>query len=237
MSGRDLSSVQATGKKPIIGLTGGIGAGKSEVARILEACGCVVLDSDRMAHEELQAPEVLEVLRKWWGHEVCTPEGRPDRRAIARIVFYDPHELERLERLLYPRLNRRREAIVAALEDDPAVLGIVLDAPKLYEAGVDKQCDVVIFVDAEEATRARRVMDKRGWSVEELRRRENLQIPLDNKRTNADHVIANHSSVDALRSEVERVFSTVLTSFSVSRARRGSSMTKPSEDSSDTARD
>lgn len=203
---------QRAGHKPIIGLSGGIGAGKSEVAQILAALGAAVIDSDRMAHEELQHPEVLAELRRWWGDKILTADARADRRAVARIVFENPAELARLEGLIYPRLQQRRAAMIAELERDPAVVAVVLDAPKLHEAGLDQACDALVFVEADRETRLRRVAATRGWSEAELARRENLQIPLDVKRANADYVIANHADRGALRPEVERILSAILDS-------------------------
>lgn len=209
---KKLSRIRAKRIKPIIGLVGGIGAGKSSVARVLESLGAAVIDSDRLAHEELADPEVLATLQGWWGDKVCRSEGA-DRKALASIVFNDPHELDRLEKLLYPRLHRRRERLVAGYNADPAVRAIVLDAPKLYEAGLGDYCDAVIFVEADWSDRVHRVAASRGWTEEELRRRENLQNTLDTKRANADHVVINHSSLDQLRIDVERIFSSVLAAF------------------------
>ena len=89
----------------------------------------------------------------------------------------------------------------------------MIDAPKLYEAGVDKVCDVVVFVDADQRTRVARVADSRGWTEEELVRRENLQKPLDWKIASADYVIANSSTIEELRIQVKQVLSSVLTSY------------------------
>ena len=208
-----MSRVRPKRKKPVIGLAGGIGAGKSSVARLLESLGAAVIDSDRMTHEQYGDPEVKAVLRGWWGESVCPAGGEVDRRAVGNIVFHDPSQLARLEGLLYPRLARCREGLIAGYETDPQVRAIVLDAPKLYEAGLHELCDAVIFVDADWAARVERVAAARGWTEDELRRRENLLNPLDRKRTIADHVVVNHSSIGALRSEVERVFSSVLATF------------------------
>jgi len=209
---KKLSRVRAKRIKPIIGLVGGIGAGKSSVARVLQSLGAAVIDSDRLAHDELADPEVIATLRGWWGDKVC-PSDEVDRKALASIVFSDPHELDRLEKLLYPRIHRRRERLVAGYNADPAVRAIVLDAPKLYEAGLGDYCDAVIFVAADWSVRVRRVAASRGWTEEELRRRENLQNSLDTKRANADHVVINHSSLDQLRIDVERIFFSVLAAF------------------------
>lgn len=196
--------------KPIIGLVGGIGAGKSSVARILESLGAVVIDSDRLAHEELRQVEVVKTLRGWWGDKVCLSSGEIDRRAIAGIVFNDAAELDRLEKLLYPRLHRRREELVQEFDRNPAIRAVVLDAPKLYEAGLKDYCDAVIFVDADRAERVRRVHAKRGWNEEELERRERSQVSLEQKLANADYRVTNHSSLEDLQDQVERVFSQVL---------------------------
>lgn len=169
-----------------------------------------MIDSDRLAHDELADPEVLETLRGWWGDEICRSDG-VDRKALGGIVFNDPLKLDRLEKLLYPRIHRRRERLVAGYNADPKVRAIVLDAPKLYEAGLGDYCDAVIFVEADWSVRVRRVAASRGWTEEELRRRENLQNSLDTKRANADHVVINHSSMDQLRIDVERIYSSVLT--------------------------
>ncbi|MBU0718170.1 MAG: dephospho-CoA kinase, partial [Planctomycetes bacterium] len=186
---------------------------KSSVARMLAALGAAVLDSDRMCHEEYGDPEVVATLKAWWGDRICRPDGQVQRAAIAEIVFGDPSELAKLEGLLYPRLARRRDELVAQYEADPEVKAIVLDAPKLFEAGLEGYCDSIIFVDCDWSTRVARVASARGWTAEELLRRENLLNPLDSKKTIADHVVVNHSTLVSLRAEVERVFSSVLATF------------------------
>lgn len=209
-----MSPVRAKRSKPIIGLSGGIGAGKSAVAEILGSLGAAVIDSDRLSHEVMREPDVVATLRRWWGDSVLTVEGVPDRRAIAAIVFKDPAELTKLEGLLYPRIHDRREVLVDRYDADAAVRAIVLDAPKLYEAGLEGLCDSVIFVDADWQVRVKRVGASRGWDEAELRRREKLQFPLDHKRANADYCVTNHSRIDELRSEVNRVFSSIVAPFS-----------------------
>lgn len=208
-----MSEVTTTARKPVIGLAGGIGAGKTSVARLLESLGARVLNFDELAHLELNEPDVRAILRRWWGASVFGPDGRVNRERVASIVFQEPRELTRLEGLLYPRLRERTEDLVAAGRADPAVKGIVLDAPKLFEAGLDQMCDAVIFVEAAESLRRRRIETSRGWTGDEMRRRENLQNSLDMKMAKADHVVSNQSSMNELRSQVERVFAAVLSSF------------------------
>lgn len=196
--------------KPVIGLVGGVGSGKSTVARMFAELGAAVIDSDRLGHEQLQRPEVLSQLRSWWGPQVVTAAGVADRSAISRIVFHDAAELSRLEALLHPLIDQRRKELVADLERDPAIKAVVLDAPKLLEAGLSGVCDRVVFVDSPRDERLRRVAETRGWSEDELNRRENLQFSLDKKRSMSDDVIVNHSDIEALRREVEQVFSAIL---------------------------
>ena len=209
-----MSRVQRKRDKPTIGLAGGIGSGKSSAARILETLGAAVIDADRLAHEQLDDAEVIETLREWWGNAILGLDGRVDRNAVAAIVFEDPVELARLERFLYPRIEKRREKLEAAYASDVNVRAVVLDAPKLFEAGLDKFCDVIIFVDADDDLRAKRLAAYRGWSASERARREKLQEPLDRKRASADHIVKNDSDIDDLRSEIERVFSAILAPYS-----------------------
>lgn len=199
--------------KPVVGLVGGVGSGKSSVARAFERLGGYVLDFDRLAHDLLIEREVVDQLRQWWGARVVGPDGQVDRAAVASIVFADATELARLEGLLYPRLKTRSADAVKALQADPGVAAIVLDAPKLFEAGLNTQCDAIVFVDADRPTRLKRVARSRGWDRTELARRENMQIPLDKKRSSADYVVENNGSTERLAEEVERVLKSVLSSF------------------------
>ncbi len=211
---KELPRVHPKRNKPIIGLAGGIGAGKTSVAGVFESLGAAVIDFDGLCHEQLDDPEVITTLRRWWGDFICAANRGIDRQAVASIVFDDAEQLGRLEGLLYPRVGQRREKLTEAYNADPKVRAIVLDAAKLYEAGLHELCDVVVFVDADRSVRLRRVAADRGWTSAELTRRENLQKPLDIKKENADHVVINHSGIDDLRSQIEPVFSSVLASFS-----------------------
>jgi dephospho-CoA kinase len=200
-------------RKPVIGLVGGIGAGKSEVAGILESLGAAVIDSDRLAHEQYSRPSVVATLRGWWGDSVIRPDGGVDRRAVADIVFRKPGELARLEELLYPLIDAERARLASKFDEDDAIRAIVIDAPKLYEAGVDRHCDAVIFVEAPESIRLDRVARSRGWTREELIRRESLQEPLDKKKARADYIIENRSGIEPLRTMVETTLLSVLDAF------------------------
>lgn len=199
-------------RKPIIGLVGGIGSGKSTVARLLAECGAAVIDSDELNRQQLQSPEVIETLVSWWGEKVRRKEdGRGssglDKEQIARIIFKDAGQRRRLERFVHPRIGRERDRMIAAYEHDPTVGLIVVDSPLLLESGSDQSCDQVVFVDADDSVRLERVTQGRGWSAEDWKSREKSQIALDKKRSRADHVVVNNSSdLAQLRTAVQILY-------------------------------
>lgn len=196
-------------KKPVIGLAGGIGSGKSLVARMLAEEGCGVIDADALARQVLQEPDVICTLVDWWGRDILNPDGSVNRGAVGRIVFANEQERKRLEGLVHPRVHAGRVRLRARYEEDPAIRAIVEDAPLLYEVGLDEQCDVVIFVAASPEKRLERVRRSRGWSEEELHRRESQQLPLDFKASRADYVIDNDGNELETKSHVRRVLSEI----------------------------
>jgi dephospho-CoA kinase len=197
------AAAQGGGVEPlVIGLTGGIGAGKSAVAGALGELGFLVVDSDKDAKEALERPEVKAELVRWWGEGVLDSQGRVDRSAVAKIVFGDPAERARLEGLVHPLVKAGRAELVerAVREHRP---GVVIDAPLLFEAGSDAECDAVVFVDAPRARRVERVRASRGWDEAELDRREKAQLSLEEKRRRADVVVVNDSTPEVLKGRVE----------------------------------
>lgn len=192
--GRDLARVH------VIGLVGGIGSGKSTVAEELELLGCVVVDSDRAAREILMRPEIKTVLTGWWGAGIVDGQGNVDRREVARIVFADPRERERLEQLVHPLIRQERDGVVARVASEGGGV-VIVDAPLLFEAGVDRECEAVVFVEAPREARAERV-SRRGWDAGELERRESAQMPLEEKKRRSQYVVVNDGSREELRERV-----------------------------------
>jgi dephospho-CoA kinase len=186
----------------VVGLIGGIGAGKSAVARALADRGALVLDSDADAKLALDRPDVRATLEQWWGSDVISADGRIDRRAVAAIVFNAPEERRRLEAIIHPILKADRAKAVAAARAR-GVEVVVIDAPLLLEAGVDRECDAVLFVDAPREIRLARVKATRGWDEAELSRREAAQLPLAEKRARANSVIVNDGDQAALTARVD----------------------------------
>ena len=196
--------------KPIIGIAGGIGSGKSFVASLLAEMGCHVIDSDAHVREAYKDSDVRRTLEEWWGPAVLLPEGKVDRALIAGKVFADPAERVRLERLIHPLVGQAREREMAAVARDPKVLAFVWDAPLLFEAGLDKACDAVIFVDSPLEARLLRVKETRGWGPQELGKREISQWPLDKKRDLSDYIVTNAADAAAVRDQVRELLPLIL---------------------------
>ncbi|MFN4244016.1 MAG: dephospho-CoA kinase [Tepidisphaerales bacterium] len=175
---------------PVIGLVGGIASGKSTYARLLARRGCPVFSADEAVAELYRRHDILQTLATWWPSPpyppVRKPDGSLDRQAVARIVFADPAQRQRLEQLLHPLVADARQRHLAACRgDEPAV---VWDIPLLLETGLGPRCTVVAFVDAPESVRLARVV-ARGWSPQDLSAREAAQWPLERKRDAADVVL------------------------------------------------
>ncbi|WP_337176501.1 dephospho-CoA kinase [Paludisphaera sp.] len=193
------------GPIPVVGVIGGIGGGKSSAAAALAARGAVVIDADAVGHETLRRPEVARRVAERFGPAVVAADGSIDRRALGRVVFADASARRDLESIVHPPMFEefgRRIAEARALGEAPL---IVLDAAILLEAGWDRACDAVVFVDAPREIRLDRVRRGRGWSDEDLSRREAAQWPLDRKKAGAGHVLVNDGDAARLESEIDRL--------------------------------
>jgi len=196
--------------KPIIGLAGGIGAGKSTVARLLAEAGCMVASSDKVNREALRDAEIRRTLVEWWGEGILDGSGEIDRGAVAKIVFADAGERKRLEGLTHPWIQRRHLEQFAGA--GPETRALVIDAPLLFEAGWEGFCEAVIFVDAPRALRLTRLKRERNWTEKDVKEREDSQLVLDEKRSRADHIIWNDGELSDLAEQVRRVLSEILES-------------------------
>ena len=196
--------------KPVIGLLGGIGAGKSTVAAELAALGCGRIDADAIGHELLKDQQVRDELSEHWGQGILDEDGNIDRKALAELAFASRQETQALNAIMHPRIRRRMTEQIAAMQADPDTPAIVVDAALLLETNWHELCNVFIFVSAPEDIRADRVRQTRGWDNAMWKRRENLQKPLDIKACKADYTISNSISESSLREQTHLVFHQII---------------------------
>ena len=185
----------------LIGLTGGIGSGKSAVASRLAELGAIVIDADAIAREVV-APGtdgLAEVVAEF-GPEVLTATGELDRPALGRLVFADPQRRQALERIIHPRVRARSAEIVSTAPDDAVVVN---DIPLLVETGQAKNFPLVIVVLAAEDVRVARLVRDRGMTEDDARARIAAQATDEQRREVADIVIVNDGTLDDLRVAVD----------------------------------
>ncbi|HSV13579.1 MAG TPA: dephospho-CoA kinase [Tepidisphaeraceae bacterium] len=197
--------------KPVIGIAGGIGGGKTHIAKLFGELGCFIIHSDDQVRDAYNDPAVQDAIRTWWGDDVFRADNTVNRSAIAALVFNDPAERRRLEQLLHPWVNDARERAMSAVADDPQVLAFIWDTPLLFETALNRQCDAVVYVETPAQARLQRLTATRGWDAGELARREKSQWALDKKREMSDYVLVNTADADdAVRSQVREILSRIL---------------------------
>jgi len=188
-----------------VGLTGGIGAGKSEVAARLVELGAILVDSDRLAREVVApSTEGLAEVVAELGPGVLGPDGALDRPAVGRLVFAEPAARAKLEKIIHPRVRARAAQLVA---EAPPGSVVVNDVPLLVETGIASTFDVVVVVEASPATRVARLVNGRGMSPTEARDRIAAQASDEQRRAVADVVLTNDGSLAELRTAVDRLWS------------------------------
>ncbi|URM91773.1 dephospho-CoA kinase [Streptomyces sp. MRC013] len=187
-----------------VGLTGGIGAGKSEVSRLLVSYGAVLVDADKIAREVVEpgTPGLAAVVEAF-GPGVLTPEGTLDRPGLGSVVFGDAERLATLNAIVHPLVRARSAELQAAAEPDAVV---VHDVPLLTENGLAPLYDVVVVVDASTETRLERLVRLRGMTESEARARMAAQATSEERRAVADYVIDNDGPLEALEPRVRTVW-------------------------------
>lgn len=187
-----------------VGLTGGIGAGKSEVARLFDSWGAVLIDADRIAREVVEpgTPGLAAVVAEF-GTGILLEDGRLDRPALGRLVFGDPEKLAALNALVHPLVGARTEELRASAPQD-AVL--VHDVPLLVENGMAPLYDVVVVVDASPETQLDRLVRLRGMTKDDARARMAAQATREQRVAVADFVIENDGPLECLEASARRVW-------------------------------
>jgi dephospho-CoA kinase len=186
----------------VVGLVGGIGAGKSQVAEAFARRGARVISGDALAHAALRESAIKELVVGRWGKRLLDDNGEIQRRLLAEVVFADADERRALEGMVHPWIKDRIRLEVEAARADAKIRLIVLDAAVMLEAGWHDVCDRLVFIDAPRDVRRRRVAEQRGWTLQEVEAREAAQLPLTAKAAHADHTLDNSTSLERMDCQV-----------------------------------
>lgn len=191
----------------LAGLTGGMGSGKTTVAKLFQALGAYVLDADEICRSLVEPGkpawrEIVDLL----GKEILMDDQTLDRRKIADIIFNDPEKKKALEGILHPRVFEEEQAKYEnILKDHPGAL-VIIDAALLIESENYRKVDKVIVIACDEENQLDRIMAKNMFSREDAQRRLQQQMPLEDKLKFADYVIRNDSGLSELKDDVESLF-------------------------------
>ena len=190
-----------------IGVTGGIGSGKSEVCRIFEQLGIPVLSADTIAKEiSNYDPRAKQLLVGLLGSQTYTADGALDRTYVASKVFTNKAIQKKVNAIIHPRVEEEVERRFSEMEKKGARMGIV-EAALIYEAGLDRVLDAVVVVDASRETRVDRVVKRDGTTASDVEKRMNAQLHPKTKLKNADYVIHNDGTVNGLEQKVRFLYS------------------------------
>ncbi len=199
----------------LVGLTGGIGSGKSTVAELLAAHGARIIDADRVAREIVEPGEpALAELAAHFGADILDDQGRLDRAELARRAFVDDETRARLNAITHPRVAAKIAERIAQLGGDPDVDDgdvIVVDHPLLIETGQTGRFDAVVVVLADVERRVRRLTGDRGLDEADVRARIGAQASDEARRSAATHLIDNDTDLDGLRAQVATLYDELLT--------------------------
>ena len=191
----------------LVGLTGGMGSGKTTVGNLFKALGAYILDADEICRSLVEPgkpawQEIVDLL----GNEFVRNDQTLDRRKIADIVFKDPEKKKALEAILHPRVMEEEQVLYEKiLKKNPKAL-VIIDAALLIESENYRKVDKVIVIACDEETQLRRIMAKNMFSREDAQRRLQQQMPLEEKIKFADFVLHNDSGLPELEKKVEGLF-------------------------------
>ena len=191
----------------IVGLTGGIASGKSLVTRVLRDLGAHVIDADKIVHD-LLAPgqDACREVVGHFGKEILLPDGSIDRRKLGDIIFNHPEERAWLNQCIHPRVFKAYQTQVHYLRERQPEAIVVMDAALLIETGYHKHMDKLIVVYAGQQEQVKRLMERDRFTLEQAMARIASQMPLDEKRAYADHVIENTATREEAERQTREVF-------------------------------
>jgi len=190
----------------VIGLTGGIGSGKSTVSQFLAELGAVIIDADKAGHETFQPDtEAWREVVAAFGQEILSPDGEIDRKKLGEIVFGQPESLLRLNQIMHPRMYEMMKARIEEYRQQ-GVAVVVLEAALLIEASWTSLVDEVWITVASEARILERLKEQRGLAEEQTLARIRSQLPSEERIKHADVVINNDGDLDAVKAKVNELW-------------------------------
>jgi dephospho-CoA kinase len=195
----------------LVGLTGNIGAGKSTVAQLLSERGATIIDADSLSRRAVErGTPAYDKIVQHWGSAVLGPDGLLDRAALRRVVFHDPDQLEALNAIVHPEVERQRSALVEEARERGDRI-VICDIPLLFESRMVDRFDKVVLVDAPRPLRLERLVIERQLPEADAMAMIAAQMPAELKRARADHVIDNVGTISDLDRQVRAVWSALLT--------------------------
>jgi dephospho-CoA kinase len=205
----------------VVGLTGNIGSGKSTVAQMLSERGATIIDADVLARRAVETgTAAYERIVSRWGAEILAPDGQLDRAALRRIVFADHDQLEELNQIVHPEVERLRNRLVEQARKRADRI-VICDIPLLFERHMTDRFDRIILVDAHRAIRLERLVKDRGLRETEAMDMIAAQMPAELKRARADYVIDNDGTLTQLERKVADVWAALLDEEGPVRRARG----------------
>ncbi|RKY32959.1 MAG: dephospho-CoA kinase [Candidatus Omnitrophota bacterium] len=197
---------QKENKKIVIGITGGLGTGKSTVVRMLKSYGAAVIDADQIAHGIIKPGKKIYLkLVETFGKKILGRNKNIDRKKLARAAFRNKNSLRKLNLIMHPEII---QAIKEGIKKSPRK-AVVVDAPLLIEAGLRGLVDKIIVVRAERETQLKRLLGKRRLTKKDIARRIKVQMPLEKKFCFADFIIDNSGSREKTRRQVAGIWKTL----------------------------
>ncbi|WP_164918993.1 MULTISPECIES: dephospho-CoA kinase [Acutalibacteraceae] len=195
--------------KPVIGLTGPTGSGKSTVAAAFRELGCAVIDADILARRAVQRPDCIAALSREFGADIVSADGSLDRRLLAKRAFSSPGRTERLNQITHPAIKEETVRRIGELRGSGAK-AIVLDAALLFESGADSLCDTAVAVTAPPEIRLKRIMKRDGIAEEAAKERMNAQNPNGYYEKRAKYVFDGCTDFCAVRDGAARLLKQIL---------------------------
>lgn len=192
-----------------IGLTGGIGSGKSTVAKMFEELGAVIIDADQVSRDLMRpGSPVLAQVAETFGDQILTNDGRLIRPELAKIVFSDSQAREKLNNIVHPAVRRHSAQLAEEAQVAPDFSGVIIeDIPLLAETGQAHRFDAVVVVEVEPGIRLQRLVQQRGMTEDDARARMAAQASDEQRREIATWVVDNSRSLDDTRGQVEQIYS------------------------------